>query len=158
MNEITINYEFLSLEELSAVEQELVRAAINATSRSYAKYSNFCVGAALRLNDGTIVLGANQENASYPLGLCAERTALFAAQVDKPDQAVSCLAISARNTLGITHTPISPCGSCRQVMVEVEQRYGTPMTVLLYGVKGVYRFHSAQDLLPLSFVGEELKS
>lgn len=155
--ELNIRWQFLQMEELDSTERAVVEKAIEATGNSYAKYSNFNVGAALLLDDGSFVMGANQENAAFPSGLCAERSALFAAQSQKPDCAVQILAIAAKNEHGLTAKPVSPCGACRQVMIEVEQRYRKPMEVLLYGTKGVYRIRSAEDLLPLSFLDEDMK-
>ena len=94
-----------------------------------------------------IVIGANQENAAFPSGLCAERTALFAAQAHYPDQPVLALAIAARNAVGLTAQPVTPCGACRQVALEVEDRYQQP----IYGTEGVYVVGSMHDLVPLSF-------
>lgn len=154
--QLTIDLEYKKLEELNEQERRLVDMAIRATERSYAKYSHFAVGAALLLSDGEIVIGANQENAAFPSGLCAERTALFAAQVQKPEQSVEMIAIAARNENGLLDNPITPCGACRQVMVEIEERYHRPMKTLLYGTKGVYIAKSSKDLLPLSFIGDDM--
>ncbi len=154
--DIHIKIRFCQLDELSAEDQELVQAAIKATDNSYSPYSNFRVGAAIRLADGSIVLGANQENAAFPSGLCAERTAIFAAQAQRPDQSILCLAIAARSAEGLLSEPVTPCGSCRQVMTEIEDRYKRPMRVLLYGTNGVYVMDSVKDLMPLSFVSENL--
>lgn len=151
---IEINYDFCQLDELNVEEADLIRRAIAATDNAYAEYSHFRVGAALRLADGTIVTGANQENAAFPSGLCAERTALFAAQANYPDQPVCQLAIAARNDNGLMADPVTPCGACRQVMLEVEERYKKPMEILLYGTKGVYRLRSVHDVLPFSFTSE----
>lgn len=139
-------------EELDAADRELIDAAREATHRSYAPYSNFSVGAAARLADNTVVCGSNQENAAYPSGLCAERTTLFYANSRYPDQAVTTLAIAARNERGeFLDDPIPPCGACRQVMLETEVRYRQPMRILLYGRKGIYEVKKVGDLLPLSF-------
>lgn len=154
---IEINMQFCQLDELSADDQELVRAAIGALANSYARYSNFNVGAALRLADGTVFIGANQENAAFPSGLCAERSAIFAAQSNRPDQAITTLAIAARNSNGLMENPISPCGGCRQVILEVEDRYQKPVRILLYGTRGVYCINSVKDLMPLSFVDENMR-
>lgn len=154
--DVHIKIGFCQLDELSAEDQELVQAAIKATDNSYSPYSNFRVGAAIRLADGSIVLGANQENAAFPSGLCAERTAIFAAQAQRPDQSILCLAIAARSAEGLLSEPVTPCGSCRQVMTEIEDRYKRPMRVLLYGTNGVYVMDSVKDLMPLSFVSENL--
>lgn len=154
--EINLTFQFGQLEELSQEDQILIQKAIEATDKSYAKYSNFHVGAAIRLSNGLLFLGANQENAAYPVGLCAERTAIFAAQVQYPEQAITSLAIAARNDKGFLEKPITPCGSCRQVMLEVEQRYGKPIRILLYGTAGVYIINGTEDLMPLSFIGDNL--
>ncbi|MBR6444963.1 MAG: cytidine deaminase [Prevotella sp.] len=154
---IEINMQFCQLDELSADDQELIRAAIGALANSYARYSHFNVGAALRLADGTVFIGANQENAAFPSGLCAERSAIFAAQSNRPDQAITTLAIAARNSNGLMENPISPCGGCRQVILEVEDRYQKPVRILLYGTRGVYCINSVKDLMPLSFVDENMR-
>lgn len=145
------------MEELPKEERELVESAIAATDHAYAKYSNFRVGAAIRLSDGSVMIGANQENAAFPSGLCAERTAIFAAQAQYPEKAIRMLAVAARNENGLLKEPVTPCGSCRQVMLEVEDRYQQPMKVLLYGTDGVYVIDSAKDMVPLSFISENLK-
>lgn len=153
---LEINVDYCQLDELSAEEQDLVNRAAKATENSYAKYSHFHVGAAALLNDGHVVIGANQENAAFPSGLCAERTALFAAQANYPDQPVKCLAIAAADDHGLRHRPVTPCGSCRQVILEIEDRYKQPIEILLYGTDGIYRVKSVKDLLPLSFVDADM--
>lgn len=155
--DITIHVTTYSKEELSADDRELVDKAIEATHNSYARYSHFYVGAAVRLADHRIVIGANQENAAFPSGLCAERTAIFAAQANAPEQPIVALAIAARNDHGLTPTPISPCGACRQVALEIEDRYQQPMRILLYGTDGIYVLESIKDLLPFSFVDSCMK-
>ena len=147
-----INYLLVQPDELPPAEQALVQKAIDATNNSYARYSNFHVGAACLLENGNIVIGANQENAAFPSGLCAERTAIFAAQANHPDQPITTLAIAARNANGLLKSPISPCGACRQVVLEIEDRYQRPVRILLYGTEGIYVFESIKDLLPFSFV------
>ena len=107
--------------------------------------------------DGRIVIGANQENAAFPSGLCAERSAIFGAQSNYPEQAITTLAIAARNENGFLKSPISPCGACRQVILEMEDRYQQPVRILLYGENCTYRFHSIKDLLPFSFVDANMK-
>ena len=147
-----------SPDELSAEEQQLVEAAKEATTRSYAPYSHFHVGAAALLANGEIISGTNQENAAYPSGICAERTTLFYANSQHPQQAVKALAIAARTSEGHwTETPISPCGACRQDMTETENRFGKPMKVLLCSAQEVFVIESAKDLLPVSFCSEDLK-
>ena len=147
-----INYLLVQPDELPPAEQALVQKAVDATNNSYARYSNFHVGAACLLENGNIVIGANQENAAFPSGLCAERTAIFAAQANHPDQPITTLAIAARNVNGLLKSPISPCGACRQVVLEIEDRYQRPVRILLYGTEGIYVFESIKDLLPFSFV------
>ncbi len=154
---IEVTVEELTLEELAEDERLLVEAAIRATERSNAKYSHFSVGAAIRLANGVVVEGANQENASFPLSMCAERTAIFAAQVSYPEEAITQLAICARTAEGLVRQPVPPCGSCRQVMAEMEDRYKNKMTVILYGTEKIYRLRSAQDLLPLCFVDANMQ-
>lgn len=153
---IKIRFEELSFEELPQDQCQLVNSAIEATKNSYSKYSGFKVGAAIRLNDGRILIGANQENAAYPLCLCAERTAIFAAQANYPDQAINQIAICAANGQGLIEEPVTPCGSCRQVMIEIEERYKNAMTILLYGKKKIYRLKTVKDLLPFSFVDSQM--
>ena len=155
---LEINYEELRFEELNGEDQSLIEAAIKATDNSYADYSHFHVGAAVRLSDSTIVLGANQENAAFPSGLCAERTAIFAAQAQYPKLAVEALAIAAKNSDGILSQPVTPCGSCRQVVLQIEERYHHPVEILLYGSQRIFRFHSIRDLLPFCFVDDSMKS
>ena len=154
---IEINMQFCQMDELQAADQELVKAAIGALANSYARYSNFNVGAALRLANGDIVIGANQENAAFPSGLCAERSAIFAAQSQQPDQPITTLAVAARNPEGLMDDPVSPCGGCRQVIREIEDRYKQPVRILLYGTRGIYCINSIKDLMPLSFVDENMR-
>lgn len=155
--DLSIKIGFCQLDELSEQEQKLINGAISATSKSYSPYSNFAVGAALLLSNGTEIRGANQENAAFPVGLCAERSAIFAAQSTQPDQPITTIAIAARNDYGFTKNPIVPCGSCRQVLLEMEDRYKKPIRILLYGTEGVYVINSVKDILPLQFVGESMK-
>lgn len=139
-------------DELTAEEQHLLQLAIEATSRSYAPYSQFCVGAAVRLDNGIELSGSNQENAAYPSGLCAERTVLFYAGAQYPDVPVRMLAIAARGTDGeMTEEPTGPCGACRQVIIESETRAGSPIRILLYGRKYVYVIDGIGPLMPLTF-------
>jgi cytidine deaminase len=140
------------LDELSKRDQQLVQMAIEATNRSYAPYSHFHVGAALELTDGRRFMGCNQENAAFPAGLCAERAAIFAAGTECPTTPVECIAIAARGTDGhLTEQPVSPCGTCRQVLIETETRFARPVRILLYGTSKVYAVDSIRQLMPLSF-------
>lgn len=153
---LEINYDFCTMEDLSDVERKTVVAACKATKNSYAPYSHFHVGAAVMLDNGKTIIGANQENAAFPSGLCAERTAVFAAQANYPDQPIKILAIAASDKEGLRDKPVTPCGSCRQVILEVEDRYKKPIEVLLYGRSGIYRFKSIKNLLPFSFVDSDM--
>ena len=140
------------MEELSAEEQHLIELAIEATGRSYAPYSHFRVGAAVRLENNVEVIGCNQENAAYPSGLCAERTALFSAGAQYPDTPVTMLAIAARGTDGVlTEEPTGPCGRCRQVIIESETRAKHPIRILLYGRRCIYVIDGIRALMPLTF-------
>ena len=148
----TCHYTLCTYEELAEQERQLIEAAKLATERSYAPYSRFHVGAAALLADGTVVTGTNQENAAYPSGLCAERTALFYAGSSHPDTPVVALAIAAYTDGAFTPKPIAPCGACRQVMLEVENRHQRPIRTLLYGTEGVYIIEGGtRELLPLTF-------
>lgn len=146
-----------TLEEMEPSMRELVEKAKAMTQNAYCPYSHFHVGAAARLADGQIVAGSNQENAAYPSGLCAERTTLFAANANNPNTPVEALAIACYTQGHYTKDAASPCGACRQVMLETEHRFGKPMQVILYGEDMCYVFDSAADLLPLNFVAENLK-
>lgn len=141
-------------QELTSEEQHLLELAIEATHRSYAPYSHFHVGAAVRLENGAEVIGCNQENAAYPSGLCAERTALFAAGAQYPTVPVTTLAIAARGTDGqLLEEPVAPCGSCRQVIIETETRAKRPIRILLHGRRCIYVIDGISSLMPLMFSG-----
>lgn len=150
--ELKIQIRECQLDELSPEEQQLVAKAIASTDNSYAKYSHFHVGAALLLENGVVLPGCNQENAAFPAGLCAERSAIFAAGAQYPDVAVTTLAIAARNPQGeLTEEPVSPCGTCRQVMIETETRFKRPIRILLYGRRRIFVMDGIRHLMPLSF-------
>lgn len=142
--------------ELPEHELSLMEAAFEATGQSYAPYSGFHVGAAVLLKNGVIITGSNQENAAYPSGLCAERVALFHAGHQYPDVPVLALAVAAV-THGKQVESISPCGACRQVLLETEQRSGKPMKILLCGTKEIIIVPNAESLLPLCFGAKDLK-
>ncbi|MCR4854236.1 MAG: cytidine deaminase [Prevotella sp.] len=158
MKEIELNskVKFYPFEELTPEEQALVEKAKKATENSYAPYSHFHVGAAVRLNDGTEFIGCNQENASFPVTVCGERTAIFAAQAHRPDMPIKQLAIAAQTENGFTENPVSPCGVCRQAILETEERFGQPVKIYLYGASGVYVIDSIRQLLPLCFVDADM--
>lgn len=153
MKNLTLNCEFeiYQYDELAEDERELIDRAKSASERSYSPYSGFSVGAAVLLDNGTIIEGNNQENAAYPSGICAERTTLFYANSAYPDNSVTKLAIAAQTKGKFVEDPIPPCGSCRQVILETEKRYGHPIRILLYGQKHIYATEGVKNLLPLSF-------
>lgn len=154
--EIRTHVNVLGMEELSVQERELVEAAKKATESSYSPYSHFQVGAALRLYSGEIIVGSNQENASYPVGSCAERTALFWCGANRPGEEITAIAIAAQTGSSFTNDPIAPCGMCRQALLEVEHKQGSPIRVLLYGVKGTHCIESIEALMPLTFNAESM--
>lgn len=150
--QLTIQYtEYASIDELPADDKELMRFAMKAAGNAYAPYSNFHVGAAVRLADGRIVTGSNQENIAYPSGLCAERVALFSAAHGYPDQPVTALAVAGCDQTG-EYVEASPCGACRQVMAETELSTGRKMDILCY-LKGgqIRRIQGSDSLLPFGF-------
>ena len=149
--DIHVKIESLDYSELNPDEQRIIEAAKATTAQSYAPYSHFRVGAAVLLDNGEIVCGSNQENAAYPSGLCAERTAIFYANSQYPESAVVMLAIAAHTAGTFLPKPITPCGACRQVLLEAEERFHRPIEVLLYGTQTIYRIGNIHDLLPLSF-------
>ena len=149
---IEINIRALRYEELDEKDRKLIDAAKEATARSYAPYSHFSVGAAALLANGVVVTGSNQENAAYPSGTCAERTTLFYANSQYPDQAVDTLAIAARSETGYLDSPIHPCGACRQVLAELLD----PLTPIILGSKDYYEVTNMQELLHREFTGESL--
>ena len=139
------------MDELPSDEQYLVQKAIESTNNSYAKYSHFHVGAAVQLDNGEVLPGCNQENAAFPAGICAERAAIFAAGAQHPN-AVEKIAIAAREPQGdLTAEPVSPCGTCRQVLIETETRFERPIRILLYGRNRIYVMDGIKHLMPLSF-------
>lgn len=144
-------YEYDHIDELAKEQVQLVNSAIDAARDAYAPYSNYQVGAAIRLANGEIVIGSNQENAAYPSGLCAERVAIFYAGARYPDVPVLSLAIAAIRDGEIQQGPVAPCGSCRQVLYEKESQGDTPMEVILYGSKTIQVIKRITDLLPLPF-------
>lgn len=150
--QILTEYEVLSPEELTAKEQELVELAKKATYRSYAPYSNFRVGAAILLDNDEIVCGANQENVAFPSGTCAERTACFYAHAQYPEARFKTIAIAARGVDGEPLAePISPCGACRQSLLQYELLAGHDVEVLLVGRTKILRLPSIRSLLPFAF-------
>lgn len=142
---------FESRAELSSTDYHLLQAAQQAALNAYAPYSDFKVGAALALDNQVVVTGNNQENAAYPSGLCAERVALFYAQAQYPDIAIQTLAVVAFRGNELTKMPVTPCGACRQVLCEVQQRSGRTVRLLMGSESQIYLIDSALDLLPFQF-------
>ena len=149
---LEINYlEYSGLDELEPKDRELCEAAEKALKGSYAPYSKFNVGAAVRLADGSIVTGANQENAAYPSGLCAERTAMFSAHANHPDTPMTAIAITAAQNGNLNEDITAPCGACRQVMAEYQKISGRKWTILLYGKKKIIKLSQVGDIMPFIF-------
>lgn len=143
---------FHSEEEMPKLDRIAIEEAKKATFNSYAPYSNFKVGASAMLDDGTFVTGSNQENCAYPSGICAERTTVFYANSQYPNKAIKILCIVARNEKGeFLQRPISPCGACRQVLLESEKRQNSLMRIILYGTSEILVIESASQLLPIQF-------
>ena len=150
--ELVIPFDELVYDELSAAEQALADEAMEATRRSYAPYSKFCVGAAIALDNGVTVTGANQENAAFPSGTCAERSACFYAHARYPEARFMTIAIAARGTDGeFTEEPVAPCGACRQALLEYEVLAGHNVPVILLGRDRIYRLPSVASTLPFAF-------
>jgi cytidine deaminase len=150
--------EYDSVNELDKIDQQLVEECKKATKNAYAPYSNFHVGAAVLLENNEIIKGNNQENAAYPSGLCAERVALFYANSKFPDKKVKTIAISAKSKGKFTKSPVGPCGSCRQVILETENRFKSPIKIILYSEEKIQVVEDASSLLPISFTEDFLKS
>jgi cytidine deaminase len=160
MKEIEIKsiiLEYDNINDLSPEDQILVKKSKDAAQRAYAPYSKFNVGACIRLENGELIEGNNQENAAYPSGLCAERVALFYANSLHPDVPVKSIAVTVYTKGKYIEHPIPPCGSCRQVLLESERRYNQPIKVILVGEKSIQIIKKVRDLLPLSFDEDMLK-
>jgi cytidine deaminase len=150
--------EFEKITELEIWQQELLKKAEESAKKAYAPYSQFCVGAALLLENGIIVTGNNQENVAYPSGLCAERVAIYAAGAQYPNIKIKTIAIFAYSETFSVEYPISPCGACRQAIAEYENRYQQNIQIILKGDKGpIYLINSIKELLPLVFNETRLK-
>ncbi|MCM1297385.1 MAG: cytidine deaminase [Muribaculaceae bacterium] len=151
-NEIKLPCKIADYDDLTELQKQLVDKAKAATYRSYAPYSRFSVGAAIALDNGETVTGSNQENAAFPSGTCAERTAAYYAHSQFPDARFIAIAVAARGTSGDwLREPISPCGACRQALLEYETLAGSDVQVLLVGMKGIYILPSVKTLLPFAF-------
>lgn len=155
---IEFEYEiYNAIEELLPEDKDLLEQARNITSIAYAPYSKFLVGAAAKLENGAVVKGTNQENASYPVGICAERTLLGAAAMMHTNVPIVTMAIAYNNLSGKSDEPVSPCGMCRQSLSEYENRTGKPIRIILSGMEGkVFIIQNIGSLLPFSFNGDHL--
>lgn len=146
-----------SSSDLTVDDKNLLEAARSITAKAYAPYSNFNVGAIAICSNGETVTGTNQENASYPVGICAERVLLSSASMVQTNIPINTIAISYRNKNGESNHPVSPCGMCRQSLVEYEDRMGKPIRLILSGMEGkVYIVEKASHLLPLSFGSKDM--
>ena len=150
--DINISYlEYSRIEEMNAEDRELAAEAIEAMGGAYAPYSHFHVGAAVRMSNGQIVRGANQENAAFPSGLCAERTAMFAAGARYPDKDMLSIALAGGVMGRLGSQPATPCGACRQVMAQYQAKSGKPMSIIMISSDKVWKFEKVDDILPLIF-------
>ena len=150
--------EYNSMEELPPADRELLVHAKNTVDSAYAPYSHYKVGAAVRMGNGKIITGSNQENMAFPSGLCAERVALFAAAAANPGIAVEAIAITSKSLQFPVEKPVTPCGSCRQAIIEYEMLSHEKIRIILTGESGkVLIIEGMEALLPLSFKEDGLK-
>ena len=155
--EAIVSYlEYQGIDELPGADRKLVEEAVAAASGAYAPYSSFMVGAAILLDDGKIVRGANVENAALPSGSCAEKTALSYTVANYGKNKSMAIAIAALTEGELTAEPVPPCGNCRQMLIEEEQRLGSPIKVILAGKSGIIVLENCQSLMPLSFTRSNL--
>jgi cytidine deaminase len=148
---------FKHMHELKSADEALMQAAKRALSNCYAPYSGFKVSAAVLLANGEILTGTNQENASFPVGICAEGTVLSAVSAVYPGVAIKKMAITVRNMKQLINYPVSPCGICRQRILEYETRFESDIEIIMMGEEGeVYSVSSIRDLLPLQFSKADL--
>lgn len=157
--EIKIAFEeYLTIDDLSTADKDLCNEAVKALANSHSPYSKFRVGAALRLKSGKIIYGSNQENVAYPSGLCAERVALFHWGANHPDDPIMSMAVTAHTDQFKIMAPVTPCGSCLQVLAEYEKKQGSPIEVMLYCPDGaIWKTCGVQCFLPFLFFEERLK-
>jgi cytidine deaminase len=149
--------EYDDISELDPSDRELLSVAVESSSDAYAPYSGFRVGTAVRLDNGTVVIGTNIENTAFPSGICAERNALSTSASNYPGIRPTAIAIAARTIKGLTADPVSPCGNCRQVIAEEEFRYGKSIRIILGGRSKIRLIEKGGDLLPLQFSRNDLK-
>ncbi len=151
-------HEIFGFKDISDSDKKLMDLASNAMKNSYSVYSNFSVGAALILENDHIIIGSNQENASYPCGICAERIALFSASANFPNLKINKIAITAHSNKFDIKEPVGPCGACRQVLLEYEEKQNSNIEILLFDMKKIIKIARAKDLLPLYFQENQLKN
>jgi cytidine deaminase len=157
-NNISFSYkEFENQEELISDDRELIAAARETALNAYAPYSKFRVGAAVRLESGIIICGANVENAAFPSGICAERNALANSVANHRNDKPVAIAVAAMNEDGLTEDPVAPCGNCRQVIAEEESRSGNQIRIILSGRNRSIIIETISSLLPLQFNSRNLK-
>ncbi len=146
-----LEYRIDEFVKLNTIYRKLLIESKASAEKAYAPYSRFCVGAAVLLQNNKIITGNNQENVAFPSGLCAERTAICYANATYPDSPVVAITICALKDNKLTENPVAPCGTCRQVLLETENRFHLPIQIILYGSKLIRVVKSAKSLLPLSF-------
>ncbi len=154
---VTTIYEYDSVDELSPKQINLIDKAKAASHNAYSPYSGFSVGVALLLENNKIIQGNNQENAAYPSGLCAERVALFYANSKYPGQKIIAMAIAVFVNGKYIDNPVPPCGACRQVLIETETRYESPIEIILYGTSKIIIIENSKQILPLFFNNSNLQ-
>ncbi len=155
--QISFDVEVFEAGELGKEELALIEKARETCKNAYAPYSNFWVGAAILLENGEVITGTNQENAAYPSGLCAERTAIYWVGANYPNQKIKAIAVTAKKADTDNYLPVTPCGSCRQAVSEYENKQNEPIKIILEGKENrVYVVESIGDLLPLKFSGTSL--
>jgi len=160
MKKVIIETKFSEYENINELDNDLKllsEKSIEVLNNAYAPYSEFNVGAAVLLENGEIITGTNQENAAYPSGLCAERVAIFYANSKYPNVAVKALAVAAKKDGELIANAVPPCGACRQVMLETENRFNTDMKVIMISKNSVLTVDNAKSLLPLSFDAKYIK-
>lgn len=145
-------------DELNQEQKNLIEKAKDQVMKAYAPYSGFHVGASVLLENKEIFSASNQENSAYPSGLCAERVAMFFANAQYPDIPVKTIAIAAYTNDKFLAEPVTPCGACRQVLLETETRFDNEIQILLYGTESVYLIENVKQLLPLCFEKSSLNS
>ena len=150
-------FETVDFEHFSVLEKELMTKAIDAANTAYAPYSEFNVGAALILENDKVITGNNQENSSFPCGICAERVALFSANANYPKLSIKKIAITAISKNFILTHPVGPCGLCRQVLIECEEKQKTDIEIILFDNKKIIKLKNAKSLLPFYFKEDQLK-